>query len=391
MDARILQRGIGALVAMVSLLAPTVASSQVFAALPVDDPDARPIATEADLQIVRQARKLLNSPSTWNRADNRVCPSTARSFSLYCALKVATDEVGRDFEHRGAALQQARFVIDEIAATRNYEHRLMDYNNDPSTSFDDIQEVLRITESLITLRLKGGKASGQQAAQIDPVVVSPDRFSVLLDNSQVRVVEYTLRPGERDQWHTHPSKVSYVVSGGQLRIHLADGTSFLSDETQGTAVWMDALPRHYAENVGRTDVKIVLTEVKSAMQTPASDPEQVVDAMRTMYVAATEDDLALFHSVAAPGFYSYDLGRRFTGDELMALIKSRHEAGVVYVWRVTEPEVQIDGNTAWITYVNRGSITDSAGAKDVTWLESAVLRKESGTWRIQFFHSTRVP
>lgn len=239
--------------------------------------------------------------------------------------------------------------------------------------------------------LAAAAANGQQPAQIDPVAVSPDRFTVLLDNPQVRVVEYTLRPGERDQWHTHPSKVSYVVSSGQLRIHLADGTSFLSDETAGTAVWMDALPRHYAENVGKTDVKIVLTEVKSAMPTPAIDEEQVVDAMRTMYVAVTNDDLALFHSVAAPGFYSYDAGKRFTGDELMALIKSRHEAGVVYVWRVTEPEVHVDGNTAWITYVNRGSVTDAAGAKDVTWLESAVLRKEGGTWRIQFFHSTRAP
>jgi len=239
--------------------------------------------------------------------------------------------------------------------------------------------------------LAAAAANGQQPAQIDPVAVSPDRFTVLLDNPQVRVVEYTLRPGERDQWHTHPAKVSYVVSGGQLRIHLADGTSFLSEEAQGTAVWMDALPRHYAENVGKTDVKIVLTEVKSAMPTPAIDQEQVVDAMRTMYSAATKDDLTLFRSVAAPGFYAYDLGKRFTGDELMALIKGRHEAGVVYVWRVTEPEVQIDGNTAWITYVNRGSITDVSGAKDVTWLESAVLRKVGGTWRIQFFHSTRAP
>ncbi len=47
-----------------------------------------------------------------------------------------------------------RFVIDEIAANRNYDHRLMDYNNDATTSFADIQEVLRITESLIALRLK---------------------------------------------------------------------------------------------------------------------------------------------------------------------------------------------------------------------------------------------
>ena len=123
---------------------------------PVDDPDARPVVTQADLKILKRARELLDSRSKWNRADNRKCPEGAKTLSLYCALEEATVEVGRKFDHRGAALQEVRFVIDEIAASRNYDHRLMDYNNDPTTSFADIQEVLRITESLITLRLKGG-------------------------------------------------------------------------------------------------------------------------------------------------------------------------------------------------------------------------------------------
>src|ERR1700679_4148837 len=47
-----------------------------------------------------------------------------------------TDEVSGRFEHRGAAMQEARFVIDEIAPhARSYEHRLMGYNNDPTTTF----------------------------------------------------------------------------------------------------------------------------------------------------------------------------------------------------------------------------------------------------------------
>jgi len=118
------------------------------------DSNVRPPITKADLQIVIRARELLNSEAKWNRADNRVCPAEAKTVSLYCALQMATVELGGKAEHRGAALQEARFVIDEIAVDRNYEHRLMNYNNDPMTTFVDIQEVLRITESLITLRLK---------------------------------------------------------------------------------------------------------------------------------------------------------------------------------------------------------------------------------------------
>ena len=145
-----------------------IASAQAPSAQPVpaDDSAARPPVTPADLQILQHARALLDSPAKWNRADNRKCPADAKTFSLYCALETATVRSGRNFEHRGAALQEMRFVIDEITAERNYDHRLMDYNNDPTTTFADIQEVFRITESLMTLRLKGNKAA--QAAPAKP-------------------------------------------------------------------------------------------------------------------------------------------------------------------------------------------------------------------------------
>lgn len=114
----------------------------------------RPPVTKADLGIVQRAREILDSPSKWNRADTRVCPATAKTFSLYCALEKATDEVSGKFAHRGAAMQEARFVIDDIAPNRkSYHHRLMDYNNDPTTTFADIQKVFLLMEERITKRL----------------------------------------------------------------------------------------------------------------------------------------------------------------------------------------------------------------------------------------------
>ncbi len=151
---------IAAGLALAALLAPLESNAQATAVQPpaAGDSEVRPLVTPADLLIVKRARALLDSPSSWNRADNRKCPDGARTFSIYCALAVATIEIGRKFEHRGAALQQMRFVIDEITATRDYDHRLMDYNNDPRTSFADVQEVFRITESLLALRLNGGES-----------------------------------------------------------------------------------------------------------------------------------------------------------------------------------------------------------------------------------------
>jgi ketosteroid isomerase-like protein len=123
----------------------------------------------------------------------------------------------------------------------------------------------------------------------------------------------------------------------------------------------------------------------------APDQIQVTETVRSMFAAAAADDLAKFRAVTTPDFYAFDAGGRFTGDALMDLIKTAHAAGKVYVWTVNEPEVHIYGDIAWIAYVNRGSIKDASGTKDVTWLESAVLQKEKGMWRIHFFHSTRAP
>jgi hypothetical protein len=44
-----------------------------------------------------------------------------------------------------------------------------------------------------------------------------------------------------------------------------DGESFLTEEIDGKAAWMDALGLHYAQNVGETQVRIILVEVKAAL------------------------------------------------------------------------------------------------------------------------------
>jgi len=129
-----------------------------------------------------------------------------------------------------------------------------------------------------------------------------------------------------------------------------------------------------------------------AQQKPlTADQARIVDTVNTIFAAALTDDVAKFDSVIAPGFYIYDVGARFNGDSIMALIKAQHIAGKRYEWKVTEPDVHISGKTAWIAYVNKGSITDASGSVNQTWLESAFLEKQAGAWKIVFMHSTRVP
>jgi hypothetical protein len=122
------------------------------------------------------------------------------------------------------------------------------------------------------------------------------------------------------------------------------------------------------------------------------DQIQIVNTVSTIFIAARTDDVAKFDSVIAPGFYIFDGGAQFNGDSIMGFIKAQHAGGKKYEWNITEPDVHIDGNTAWMAYVNQGSITDASGnTMNQKWLESAILQKQSGVWKIVFVQSTRVP
>lgn len=113
---------------------------------------------------------------------------------------------------------------------------------------------------LATLWSLAAGAAG--ADPLDPVVASPDKYRVLLENEHVRVVEYVVAPGESDAWHTHPPKVSYVVAPGRLRITTAGGESFEVEEAAGSVRWLGAVGRHFGTNVGDTTVRIVFVELK---------------------------------------------------------------------------------------------------------------------------------
>ncbi|MGQ0540651.1 MAG: hypothetical protein ACT4O9_02220 [Blastocatellia bacterium] len=111
--------------------------------------------------------------------------------------------------------------------------------------------------------LQSCSARIEKKTSIDPVKVSPDKFKILLENDHVRVVEYALKPGEKDNWHTHPAKTSYVVSGGNLKIRIENGEEISVEEKTGAAAWAEKLGKHYAENVGDTYVVILLPEIKA--------------------------------------------------------------------------------------------------------------------------------
>ncbi len=119
-----------------------------------------------------------------------------------------------------------------------------------------------LTAGFLTVSTTG--VAQQRTLEIDPVTVSPENYTVLLENEHIRVLRYELAPGQRDAIHTHPPKLAYILSGGTLRIFPEGAPAFDVDQTVGAVAWMEAVGRHYGENIGTTPVVILLVEVKSA-------------------------------------------------------------------------------------------------------------------------------
>lgn len=111
------------------------------------------VVDQVDLDILDRASAILSSPEKWDRADDRVCEASDETFSLFCALKAASEQVAGEYEHRRTALQEVRFAIEDIRPGVEYEHRLRDFNNEDSTRFDEVRGVLSAARRQVAERL----------------------------------------------------------------------------------------------------------------------------------------------------------------------------------------------------------------------------------------------
>jgi len=96
----------------------------------------------------------------------------------------------------------------------------------------------------------------------DPAAVNAKTIHVKLENDRVRVLEATLKPGDKEQLHSHPAYVIYVLEGGKARSHTPDGKTSDQEFKTGDVIYRDPLT-HWAENVGTTTIHLILVELKN--------------------------------------------------------------------------------------------------------------------------------
>ena len=114
----------------------------------------------------------------------------------------------------------------------------------------------------------------------DPVPIYPDNYKVLLENERVRVLDFQLKKGAKENFHSHPAAVTYVLAPFKIRFTFPDGSMRIR-EAKASDVFFGEAVIHASENIGETDAHGLLVEMKPAAKgnAPALMEEELLTAV----------------------------------------------------------------------------------------------------------------
>jgi quinol monooxygenase YgiN/quercetin dioxygenase-like cupin family protein len=169
---------------------------------------------------------------------------------------------------------------------------------------------------LFALILFAGAAMAQ-----DPVPIYPGNYKLLLENDRVRVLDFQLKKGAKEDFHAHPAAVTYVLAPFKIRFTFPDGSTRIREAKAGDLFYGDALI-HASENIGDTDAHGLLIEMKSAAKGVATEADLLTAITFIRGPEGSEQDLLTeLLSTTAPtraeaGNLKYDLYQSPTNKNL---------------------------------------------------------------------------
>ena len=103
---------------------------------------------------------------------------------------------------------------------------------------------------------------------MDALVAAPASHRILMENSQVRVLEVVIEPGSREPEHTHEAaSVMIVDEPARIRYYEGDALRFESPDRLGSPAgvrvrWMEPEGPHSVENIDAYRYHAIRVELK---------------------------------------------------------------------------------------------------------------------------------
>ena len=137
-----------------------------------------------------------------------------------------------------------------------------------------------ITALLFGLALASVGTSSAAAQDLDSVKADAAHHKVEFENDQVRVVRYTIAPGDKTANHSHPTSVNILLTDLNAKFTTPDGKTTEVHGKAGAVGWRSPTT-HVVENTGDKPIEGILVEPKKpssalsagALDVVAADPK----------------------------------------------------------------------------------------------------------------------
>ncbi|MDZ7344809.1 MAG: antibiotic biosynthesis monooxygenase [candidate division KSB1 bacterium] len=149
----------------------------------------------------------------------------------------------------------------------------------------------------------------------DPVPLYPKNYKVLLENDRVRVIDFVLRKGDTEDFHSHRPHVAYILTGFKIRFTFPDGRTAIRETKAGDVLFSEAVT-HSPVNIGDTDAHGIMVELKEStgMGANGKDSDELLTAVTFIHGLVGKEEEMKSHllsltapTLAEPGCLTYDL------------------------------------------------------------------------------------
>jgi len=120
------------------------------------------------------------------------------------------------------------------------------------------------------------------------------------------------------------------------------------------------------------------------------EKDSIETTIAKFFDGLAEIDANKLKANATDDFLLLENGHVWDMDTLINKMNDPKNAGIKRVNKFQFIRTEQNGNIAWVSYHNTADFSLNEKKQTVNWLESAVLRKDNGGWKIKLLHSTRV-
>jgi quercetin dioxygenase-like cupin family protein/ketosteroid isomerase-like protein len=198
----------------------------------------------------------------------------------------------------------------------------------------------------------------------DPVILSPQYYKVLLENDQVRVLEYRLKPGQKEAMHSHPAGVVYLLSGARVKFSYPDGRNEEKPAAAGETFWREPTT-HAVENIGDTEAHAIAVDFKTAKPAEAAmDKKALWDLEHAYWRYLQDNDLSAYAKLWHHNFVGWPSvsAAPVRKDHITDWITAQTSKGLVFKTdEFKSAAIQLTGDVATVYYLIKFRWLDKDG------------------------------